>query len=171
MGSGNYAGSNYPSPYSGPYYAYLQATDYRGSGWCYQGLMLSGSPFEFTAAGDSITADLYQSMPFDSDSQIFSIVLKKGETWAAATQLAIGTFTDLPSPVGTWVPRTLTYVATTADLNVPLWLQLWSGPNGPTQVLADNVTVSYTPIPEPSTLALLAAGLVGLLCYAWRKRK
>ncbi len=26
-------------------------------------------------------------------------------------------------------------------------------------------------IPEPSTLALLASGLVGLLCYAWRKRK
>jgi len=25
--------------------------------------------------------------------------------------------------------------------------------------------------PEPSTLALLAAGLIGLLCYAWRKRR
>jgi hypothetical protein len=28
-----------------------------------------------------------------------------------------------------------------------------------------------TPVPEPSTLALLAAGLAALLCYAWRKRK
>ena len=26
-------------------------------------------------------------------------------------------------------------------------------------------------IPEPSTLALLATGLIGLLCYAWRKRR
>ncbi len=26
-------------------------------------------------------------------------------------------------------------------------------------------------VPEPGTLALLAAGLIGLLCYAWRKRK
>ena len=26
-------------------------------------------------------------------------------------------------------------------------------------------------IPEPSTLVLLASGLIGLLCYAWRKRK
>jgi hypothetical protein len=26
-------------------------------------------------------------------------------------------------------------------------------------------------IPEPGTLALLTAGLLGLLCYAWRKRK
>ncbi|MBU4273300.1 MAG: PEP-CTERM sorting domain-containing protein [Planctomycetes bacterium] len=31
--------------------------------------------------------------------------------------------------------------------------------------------VSITTIPEPSALALLATGLVGLLCYAWRKRK
>ncbi|MCD4727634.1 MAG: PEP-CTERM sorting domain-containing protein [Pirellulales bacterium] len=33
----------------------------------------------------------------------------------------------------------------------------------------DNLTI--TQIPEPGTLALLTAGLVGLLCYAWRKRK
>ncbi len=26
-------------------------------------------------------------------------------------------------------------------------------------------------VPEPSSLALLATGLIGLLCYAWRKRK
>ena len=26
-------------------------------------------------------------------------------------------------------------------------------------------------VPEPSTRALLATGLIGLLCYAWRKRK
>ena len=28
-----------------------------------------------------------------------------------------------------------------------------------------------TPTPEPSTLALLAAGLAGLLAYAWQKRR
>ena len=30
---------------------------------------------------------------------------------------------------------------------------------------------TLTVIPEPGTLALLATGLIGLLCYAWRKRK
>ncbi len=42
------------------------------------------------------------------------------------------------------------------------------GPNGG-DVYIDNVIVEL--VPEPSTLALLATGLIGLLCYAWRKRK
>ncbi len=37
------------------------------------------------------------------------------------------------------------------------------------QVDLDEITI--TQVPEPSTLALLVTGLIGLLCYAWRKRK
>ena len=35
----------------------------------------------------------------------------------------------------------------------------------------DSVSVSTNTAPEPSTVVLLATGLIGLLCYAWKKRK
>jgi hypothetical protein len=35
----------------------------------------------------------------------------------------------------------------------------------------DNVRLSSEPIPEPCALVLLGSGLIGLLAYAWRKRK
>jgi hypothetical protein len=35
----------------------------------------------------------------------------------------------------------------------------------------DDIKLAQTIVPEPGTFALLAAGLVGLLAYAWRKRR
>ena len=37
--------------------------------------------------------------------------------------------------------------------------------------LADKHAFLLTPVPEPSTFVLLAAGTIGLLGYAWRWRK
>jgi hypothetical protein len=36
---------------------------------------------------------------------------------------------------------------------------------------ATGLTITIEQVPEPGTLALLATGLIGLLAYAWRKRK
>ncbi|MBN1395039.1 MAG: PEP-CTERM sorting domain-containing protein [Pirellulales bacterium] len=47
-----------------------------------------------------------------------------------------------------------------------------AGAAGP--IVVDYIRIipgAYAPVPEPSTLTLLAAGLVGLLAYAWRKRR
>jgi hypothetical protein len=38
-------------------------------------------------------------------------------------------------------------------------------------IKAGNFTIPELVVPEPSTLLLMASGLVGLLCYAWRKRR
>ena len=44
-----------------------------------------------------------------------------------------------------------------------------TGGNAMAQVWFDGIQATQSP--EPSTLILLVAGLVGLLAYAWRKRK
>ncbi len=44
-----------------------------------------------------------------------------------------------------------------------------AGTNNPER--SQYLGVAYYLVPEPGTLALLATGLIGLLCYAWRKRK
>jgi hypothetical protein len=41
--------------------------------------------------------------------------------------------------------------------------------NGNTRFFVDNLSVQM--VPEPSSLALIATGLLGLLAYAWRTRK
>ena len=38
-------------------------------------------------------------------------------------------------------------------------------------VALDNVVITAAVVPEPTTLMLVATGVVGLLAYAWRKRK
>lgn len=59
---------------------------------------------------------------------------------------------------------------TTVSPTIPLLVQAYSF-GGATQHY-DAISVTDTaPIPEPGTLIIMATGMLGLLCYAWRKRK
>jgi hypothetical protein len=57
---------------------------------------------------------------------------------------------------------------------VPAFTSIYAGSiqiNTATQAVFSFDNISVTTIPEPSTLALLMTGAIGLLCYAWRKRR
>lgn len=56
--------------------------------------------------------------------------------------------------------------------SVGLYSKTWTAGSTPANI--SNATfdsMSFTVVPEPSSLATLATGLFGLLAYAWRKRK
>jgi autotransporter-associated beta strand protein len=72
---------------------------------------------------------------------------------------------------GTWVTSGTLEIASCDALPEGGTLTIGSGG---TVILANglsNVSRSPVPIPEPSTLALLAIGAVALLAYGWRRRK
>lgn len=79
----------------------------------------------------------------------------------------------------TWRQYSLDFTATAADASGGYRVSFLSGyaaQNGLSttadQVFGiDSVSLAPAPVPEPSTLVLLSAGLLGLLAYAWRKRK
>lgn len=52
-----------------------------------------------------------------------------------------------------------------------LTLRFYDTGNAPGSQLSLIDAVSITTVPEPTTLAILATGLIGLLAYAWRKHR
>jgi hypothetical protein len=96
-----------------------------------------------------------------------------------------GTFTSLgtstwalPEPAwGSAPASTVTVGASDPVIGKPLYVMLtlvntnspYTGGGG--WQAFDNISVTAVTTPEPGTIVLLATGLIGILCYAWRKQK
>jgi hypothetical protein len=187
----NYAGD--PSTDPSTQVAGLLATSYNGGAW-------TGGKFQHSTADAEGTTLGWRNNPTATPIQIFGsdgITLKN--TIPAYTLQIMATiagdvdlngtidFSDLNYILGdygmtgaTWADGDVNYdgVVDFSDLNYVL------GNYGSTLPAAVDVAGSHidaaglavlhahglTVVPEPGTIALLAAGLLGLLAYAWRKR-
>jgi hypothetical protein len=89
------------------------------------------------------------------------------ELWAGAT--LIGLISQASVPDGTWVNGTSNIVigGGHAALGETLEIKLISGG---VQNLFDDVSLNYTAVPEPSTLAIFALGLMGLASRRFKKQ-
>ncbi|MBU4271699.1 MAG: PEP-CTERM sorting domain-containing protein [Planctomycetes bacterium] len=130
------------------------------------------------SAGTTYIVDYYTSKRNDVVSQLESSIAVASGTVTGVEVLAGGgifggsgtatlTLTAPGSPTKlSWTLQRYSFTtseSTTATFKITSAV---SG-NGSNDAYIDSVTL----VPEPGTLALLATGLIGLLCYAWRKRR
>ena len=76
---------------------------------------------------------------------------------------------------GKWSVLTMTVTTGSTAPSGDVWMLVAGAGDAvspfPGQALFGDVKLTATAVPEPSTFALLGCGLVGMIAYAWRKRK
>ena len=148
---------------------------------CYNYQQYATLPWAGGALGGAQDADVY-GMNYANSS-----LSNYGSTWST------GTWLELPiDPSGYTTKQSGDTAPTTLTALVNEWIAQ-GAINGGMAIGYRNVTdntvnitldsrevgaahqpelvIGFTPVPEPSTLVLTVAGLLGLLCYGWRKRK
>ncbi len=72
---------------------------------------------------------------------------------------------------GDWTTINVDWTVAADNLSIGKYLYVNYWATSANTMYLDDVSVSFTPVPEPSTLGMLAAGLIALVAYVWRKRK
>ena len=105
--------------------------------------------------------------------QYYAATARYGLVTAAQVN-AVGSVTfDITALMAGWKDGTLKtnpgQMMIVGDSTAFAWCD-WNASSGETDVGGPTITVTTT-TPEPNMLVLLGTGLIGLLAYAWRKRK
>jgi hypothetical protein len=143
-----------------------------GYAWLYQTdvatpAMVAGQTYQMSFLGKLLVDDGNAG-----DAMVKAVVGVQGATSSGDHFIA-------PTLTSTWQEYSLTFTAVAADvgnactvafLNSYGKVQGMEGSTGGSTLGIDNVRFAAVSTPEPSTLVLLGAGLLGLLAYAWRKR-
>jgi len=134
-----------------------------------------GGPASATAVAPNSDFGLYSSSSVETTYADLSEFALSGvtatETYpgSGVYSVPVGTFTFAPGATGG--VTTLTTADIDPDNNGDTATAVYNGVSTSLDTLIINGTATITVTPEPSTLVLLATGLLGLLAYAWQKRR
>ena len=126
--------------------------------WSFGTMITTNQSFAVTA-GMQYDVSFWEKVWRNSGKIIADITLDAGS--------ATGTTTVTTGSDAAWTEYAFSFTPDTTTTATLTFMAAIKG--GDNDSFLDSVSV--TVIPEPGTLALLATGLIGLLCYAWRKRK
>ena len=113
-------------------------------------------------AGTLYTVSYYERYCASGAVQTATIALAAGGATGTTSQATLGT-------ESAWTPKTFSFTPN-ANTTATLMFQLTTQASSSGTYL-DNVSVTAVSSPEPSALVLLGSALLGLLAYAWRKRR
>lgn len=166
------SGNGTPAGADGPnvFWEYVNPSQYSLLQQVLNTTVQAGGTYTFTAAVGMI--------PSGEDCGVQLILSTEGVPGSLTGLLGYATFTSAQMTSAEFVDLTYTFTPTAQQVadfggqKVMIAVCAYPGTAGGGRIAFDNVRMeTQGVVPEPGTLVLLASGLMGLLAYAWRKRK